>query len=176
VRKAVIIACISVFVLSGCSSPNSTSTPNATEIPEYSFETSPPDDTENSDNAEETSTADELQSKYLYFSKNDKVVVEALLEKRCMTNGWMWIDFTVKDTGDYIFVVSDAIANENGQSRHPVISYIKAESSNEPFKLLAGGSTEESWIRYWGCPVQGTFDKYNTQVSMTTQQLINEGY
>jgi hypothetical protein len=109
--------------------------------------------------------------------KNDKIVVEALLEKRCMTNGYLFIDLTVKGSGDdYIFVVSDAEVNENGQLRHPVIEYIKAESSNEPFKLLAGGSSEESWTSQWGCPVEGTFDKYSTQVSMTTQQLINEGY
>ena len=40
-RKAIIIACISAFVLTGCSSANSTSSPDNAEIPDYSVETSP---------------------------------------------------------------------------------------------------------------------------------------
>ena len=116
-RKTLVVVVLGVFALSGCSSPAATSNPDVTGIPEYSFETSEPDVTDIPDDSEKASSPDVLKSKYRYFLKNDKIVVEALLEKRCMTNGWLWIDFTVKDTGDYIFVVRDSEVNENGQLR-----------------------------------------------------------
>lgn len=117
--------------------------------------------------------SESLQSKYSYFLKNNTVVISAILVTKCKAP--YGYSYKIRESAE-IWVSQTKKHTQNGVSMYPTIAYRKATSSKGKFVLTAAGESKLWWTKKWGCPVVGTWNTYGTQVSMTTQELINAGY
>jgi hypothetical protein len=119
-----------------------------------------------------THVSTSLQSKYAYFLKNNSVVINGILSTKCRPNGY---SFKWRE-GAEIWVSQTRKYTQGGVAMFPTIAYRKAASATGKFVLTPAGESKLWWTTKWGCPVSGAFNTYGTQVTMTTQELINAGY